>query len=98
MHIFARAPAAYYNNGGTITIKDSKQSANNASAAGCIMLCITNFALIIFVGLGEINRIPAGYALSNKSVSCDHHMHMHSTLAVSFWCRGVHREYGKPSS
>ena len=44
---------SYYNNNGTINIKDTKQSANNAAAAGAIMLCITNYALIIFIGLGE---------------------------------------------
>eukprot|EP00798_Chlamydomonas_sp_ICE-L_P017118 gene17118-23420_t len=38
--------------GGTFDIKDYKQSAYNAAAAGGIMLCITNYALIIFVGLG----------------------------------------------
>ena len=44
---------SYYNNNGTINIKDTKQSANNAAAAGAIMLCITNYALIIFIGLGK---------------------------------------------
>ncbi|GFR51189.1 hypothetical protein Agub_g13532 [Astrephomene gubernaculifera] len=32
--------------------KDYKADAYNAAAAGGVMLCITNFALIIFVGLG----------------------------------------------
>lgn len=44
---------SFVDNGGTITIRDTKQSANNASAAGAIMLCITNYALIIFIGICE---------------------------------------------
>ena len=44
---------SYYDNNGVINIKDTKQSANNAAAAGAIMLCITNYALIIFIGLGR---------------------------------------------
>lgn len=44
---------SFYDNAGTINIKDTKQSANNAAAAGAIMLCITNYALIIFIGLGR---------------------------------------------
>jgi hypothetical protein len=46
---------SFYDNNGTINIKDTKQSANNAAAAGAIMLCITNYALIIFIGLGGLS-------------------------------------------
>lgn len=37
----------------SINLKDYKADANNAAAAGSVLLCITNFALIIFVGLGR---------------------------------------------
>lgn len=43
---------AFYSNGGTITFQPTKESANNAAAAGAVMLCITNYALIVFIGLG----------------------------------------------
>jgi hypothetical protein len=45
---------SFYNNNGVIDIKDTKQSANNAAAAGAIMSCITDYALIIFIGLGKL--------------------------------------------
>ncbi len=51
---------SYYNNNGTFNIKDTKQSANNAAAAGAIMLCITNYALIIFIGLGGSQAFMRG--------------------------------------
>lgn len=38
--------------GGSLVLKDYKQSAYNAAAAGSVLLCIVNYALIIFVGLG----------------------------------------------
>ena len=47
-------------NGGTIVVADTKQSANSAAAAGAIMLCITNYCLIIFIGLGERCGGPVG--------------------------------------
>jgi hypothetical protein len=65
---------SYYNNGGAITIKDTKQSANNAAAAGTIMLCITNYALIIFIGLGE-----SAWAACNAE--CCPHMHAGGLIA-----------------
>ncbi|KAG2499618.1 hypothetical protein HYH03_002557 [Edaphochlamys debaryana] len=34
------------------TLNDYQGDAYNAAAAGAVLLCITNFALIIFVGLG----------------------------------------------
>lgn len=50
-------------NGNTITIRDTKQSANNASAAGAIMLCVTNYALIIFIGLAASASQQASLAM-----------------------------------
>ena len=44
---------SFNTNGGAFNIQDVKQSAYNAAAAGGILLCIVNYALIIFVGLGE---------------------------------------------
>eukprot|EP00798_Chlamydomonas_sp_ICE-L_P027703 gene27703-7345_t len=43
---------SFNTNGGVIDVTDYKASAYNAAAAGGILLCITNYALIIFVGLG----------------------------------------------
>lgn len=43
---------SFNTNGGAFDIKDYKQSAYNAAAAGGILLCIVNYALIIFIGLG----------------------------------------------
>ncbi|KAG2435277.1 hypothetical protein HXX76_007354 [Chlamydomonas incerta] len=37
---------------GGLTFTDYKSEAYNAAAAGAVLLCITNYALIIFVGLG----------------------------------------------
>lgn len=49
-----------------ISLGDRKSDAYNAAAAGGILLCITNYALIIFVGLGAAsatnNNAGSGYA------------------------------------
>ncbi|KAG2446745.1 hypothetical protein HYH02_008306 [Chlamydomonas schloesseri] len=37
---------------GGLTFNNYKSEAYNAAAAGAVLLCITNYALIIFVGLG----------------------------------------------
>lgn len=50
--------------GGLIVFKDQKQSALNAAAAGTVLLCITNYALIIFVGLGAAAAQMAGFSMT----------------------------------
>ncbi|KAL6761310.1 hypothetical protein V8C86DRAFT_2535501 [Haematococcus lacustris] len=50
---------------GAIVIKDEKQSALNAAAAGTVLLCICNYALIIFVGLGAAAAQMGGLNLSS---------------------------------
>lgn len=51
--------------GGRIVLKDQKQSALNAAAAGTVMMCICNYALIIFVGLGAAAAQMGGLHLSS---------------------------------
>lgn len=43
----------FFTSSGAFTFKDYKSDAANAAAAGAVLLCICNFALIIFVGLGH---------------------------------------------
>ena len=38
--------------GGGVNYQDYNLDSYNAAAAGCIMLAVTNYALIIFIGLG----------------------------------------------
>jgi hypothetical protein len=56
---------SFNTHGGAFVIKDYKQSAYNAAAAGGIMLCVTNYALIIFVGLGA--RRMGGFGLKDAA-------------------------------
>lgn len=44
--------------------RTQKESALNAAAAGTVLLCITNYALIIFVGLGAAAAQMGGLNLS----------------------------------
>lgn len=44
-------------NYGWVNFKDYKDDAFNAAAAGSCMLCIINYCLIIFVGLGAAQAI-----------------------------------------
>lgn len=55
---------AAFSFGGVLDVHNQKQSADNAAAAGSILLCITNFALIIFVGLGAAAAQMGGLHLS----------------------------------
>mmetsp|Transcript_17565 Transcript_17565/g.30141 ORF Transcript_17565/g.30141 Transcript_17565/m.30141 type:complete len:180 (+) Transcript_17565:90-629(+) len=50
---------------GTIVYKDTKQSALNAAAAGTVLMCICNYALIIFVGLGAAAAQQGGLHLNS---------------------------------
>ncbi|PNG99589.1 High osmolarity signaling protein SHO1, partial [Tetrabaena socialis] len=45
---------------GGLNFADYKSDAYNAAAAGAVLLCITNFALIIFVGLGAAGTSLGG--------------------------------------
>ncbi len=38
---------AFQSHGGAIVLKDQKQSALNAAAAGCVMMCICNYAVCV---------------------------------------------------
>lgn len=52
--LMARAFIAnFFTSTGAFTFKDYQSDASNAAAAGAVLLCICNFALIIFVGLGH---------------------------------------------
>jgi hypothetical protein len=44
--------------GGGVSPSNYNLDAYNASAAGCIMLAVANYALIIFIGLGATTTIP----------------------------------------
>eukprot|EP00798_Chlamydomonas_sp_ICE-L_P027704 gene27704-7346_t len=43
---------------GGIDLQDMRSDAYTATAAGAIMLCVVNFALIIFIGLGATTELP----------------------------------------
>mmetsp|Transcript_11391 Transcript_11391/g.24481 ORF Transcript_11391/g.24481 Transcript_11391/m.24481 type:complete len:178 (-) Transcript_11391:358-891(-) len=54
----------FKDSGSQFNYKDTKQSSNNAAAAGTIMICIVNYALIIFIGLGAAAQQAAGQAVA----------------------------------
>lgn len=56
---------AFQAHGGVLVLKDQKQSAMNAAAAGTVLMCIANYALIIFVGLGAAAAQMGGLNLSS---------------------------------
>ena len=53
--------------GGKIVVANTKQSANNAAAAGLIMLCMVNYALIVFIGLGASAAQQAKLAMDAEA-------------------------------
>ncbi|KXZ46427.1 hypothetical protein GPECTOR_43g863 [Gonium pectorale] len=54
---------------GGVNFGNYKNDAYNAAAAGAVLLCITNFALIIFVGLGVTGTtLPGPITASSLSL------------------------------
>lgn len=52
---------------GDINVQNFKQDSYNAAAAGCIMLGVCNYALIIFIGLGAAEFANIGQPTSAGS-------------------------------